>query len=63
MKIKTKGPFVTRAHRFISKGPGEVMQMPREDYEEVADMCEVLEEDRKPIIKANRYKKKKITEV
>ena len=59
MKVKTKGSFVTKAHRFISKGPGETMQMPREDYEEVVDLCEVLEEDRKPKSKAIKYKKDK----
>jgi len=43
-KIKTKGPFKTKAHRVISRRPDEIILMPDEDYEEVKDLCEVLEE-------------------
>jgi len=63
MKVKTKGPFVTKAHRVICKKAGEVILMPREDYEEVADLCEIIEDDRKPAIKVSKPKKKKIEEV
>ena len=54
-KVKTKAAFKTKAHRVISRGPGEIITMADEDYEEVKDLVEVLDED-KP-------KKKKIEEV
>jgi len=57
MKVKTKGPFETKAHRVISRQAGEVIIMPLEDYEEVADLCEILEDDRKSIIKVSKKKK------
>lgn len=57
-KIKTKGAFETKAHRVISKQPGEIICMPDEDYEEVKDLCEVLEEEKKP-----KHKKHKTMEV
>jgi len=43
VKVKTKGPFETKAHRVISRAAGEVIVMPPEDYEEVKDLVEVLE--------------------
>ena len=58
MKVKTKGPFKTKAHQVICKKAGEVILMPREDYEEVADLCEILEEDRKPVSKGSKPKKR-----
>ena len=57
MKVKTKGPFETKAHRVISRKAGEIIIMPDEDYEEVADMCEILESGEKPKIKINKKKK------
>ena len=53
-KIKTKGPFITKANRVISKKAGEIIRIPDADYEEVKDLCEILEDD-KP-------KTKKLTE-
>ena len=63
MKVKTKGPFKTKAHRVISKRADEIIIMPREDYEEVADLCEILEDDRKPTTRISKTKKKKTEEV
>jgi len=47
VKVKTKGPFETKAHRLISLGAGEVIVMPDEDYEEVKNLCEVIEPPKK----------------
>jgi len=44
MKVKTKGPFKTKAHRVICRRPGEIIIMPDEDYEEVKDLCEVIDD-------------------
>jgi len=44
MKVKTKKPFITKAHRVICKRPGEIINMPDEDYEEVKDKVEVIEQ-------------------
>ena len=44
MKVKTKEAFVTKAHRVISKGAGEIINMPDEDYEEVKDKVTVIKE-------------------
>lgn len=52
-KVKTKGLFETKAHRVISREAGEIIRMPDEDYEEVKDLCEVLEEE-KPKKKSRR---------
>lgn len=57
MKVKTKGPFETKAHRVISRQAGEIILMPHEDYEEVADLCEILENGEKPKIKVSKKKK------
>jgi len=57
MKVKTKGPFETKAHRVISREANEIIMMPQEDYEEVADLCEILEDDEKPKIKIRKKKK------
>jgi len=46
IKVKTKGPFETKAHRLISLKAGEVIVMPDEDYEEVKNLCEVIEPPR-----------------
>jgi len=43
-RVKTKAAFETKAHRVISRRPGEIIRMPDEDYEEVKDMVEVLAE-------------------
>jgi len=43
VKVKTKGPFETKAHRLISLKAGEVIVMPDKDYEEVKNLCEVIE--------------------
>jgi len=53
-KIKTKGAFETKANRVISREAGKIIHMPDEDYEEVKDLCEVLEEE-KPKKKSRRY--------
>lgn len=47
MKVKTLGAFETKAHRVISKGPGEIINMPDEDYKEVKDLCEALDKHKK----------------
>jgi len=44
MKVKTKKPFITKAHRVICKRPGEIINMPDEDYEEVKDKVEAIEQ-------------------
>jgi hypothetical protein len=43
-RVKTKAAFETRAHRVISRRSGEIIQMPDEDYEEVKDLVELIEE-------------------
>lgn len=52
-KIKSKGAFETKTHRVIAREAGEIICMPDEDYEEVKDLCEVLEEE-KPKKKSRR---------
>jgi len=47
VKVKTKGPFETKTHRLISLKAGEVIVMPDEDYEEVKNLCEVIEPPKK----------------
>ena len=46
-KVRTKGAFVTKAKQIIAKEAGEIICMPDEDYEEVKDLCEVIEEKKK----------------
>jgi len=48
-RVKTKEPFITKAHRVICKKPGEIINMPDEDYEEVKDKIELIEEEAKTI--------------
>jgi len=48
-RVKTKEPFITKAHRVICKKPGEIINMPDEDYEEVKDKVELIEEEAKTI--------------
>lgn len=43
IKVRTKGFFETKAHRVISRVIDQVIVMPEEDYEEVKDLCEVIE--------------------
>jgi hypothetical protein len=43
-KVKTKAVFETQAHRVISRRSGEIIRMPDEDYEEVKDLVEIIEE-------------------
>ena len=43
-KVRTKAAFETKAHRVISRKPGEIIRMPDEDYEEVKDLVEVINE-------------------
>jgi hypothetical protein len=43
IKVKTKAAFETKAHRVISRGPGEVINMPEADFKEVEDKVEVLD--------------------
>lgn len=45
-KIKTKGPFITKTNRVIAREAGEIIRMPDEDYEEVKDLVELLEEEK-----------------
>ena len=47
MKVKTLGTFKTKAHRVIAKKAGEIINMPKEDYEEVKDLVEVIEKQEK----------------
>jgi len=41
-RVKTKEPFITKAHRVICKKPGEIINMPDEDYEEVKSKVIVI---------------------
>lgn len=43
--VKTKGPFITTAHHAVSRKAGEVFELPDEDYEEVKNMCELVDGD------------------
>jgi len=43
-KIKSLAPFKTKAHSVISRMSGEIINIPDEDYEEVKDKCEVLDD-------------------
>lgn len=47
IKVRTKGPFRTKANRVISRGEGQIIMMGEEDYEEVSDLCEVLDKPKK----------------
>jgi len=58
MKVKTKAPFVTKAHHVICKKAGEIINMPKEDYNEVKDMVEVIE----PKPKKYKYIKESLEE-
>jgi hypothetical protein len=42
--VRTKAAFETKAHQVISRRPGETIRMPDEDYEEVKDLCTLLDE-------------------
>lgn len=46
-KVKTKEAFKTKAHRVISKGAGEIINMPDEDYEEVRDKVTIIKPEPK----------------
>lgn len=48
MRVKTREAFTTKAHRVISKGAGEIINMPEEDYEEVKDKVVLLDSINKP---------------
>lgn len=48
MKVKTKAPFVTKAHHVICKKAGEIINMPEEDYNEVKDLVEFIKQSSKP---------------
>jgi hypothetical protein len=52
-KVKTKSAFATRAHGVISRRPGEIIRMPDEDYEEVKNLVELLEEPTPAVFKGN----------
>jgi len=56
-KVKTKAAFKTKAHRVISRGAGEIITMADEDYEEVKDLVELIEDD-----KPKNERKKKLEE-
>lgn len=62
MRVKTKEAFITKAHRVISKGAGEIINMPEEDYEEVKDkvilLYKIIKEVRKT--KTNKIKDKEV---
>lgn len=60
-KIKSLKPFKTKAHQVIAREKGEIIIMPDEDYEEVKDLCEVLDDTdrkKKPVYKSIRRSKK-----
>ena len=63
VKVKTKGYFETKAHRVISRVIDQVIVMPEEDYEEVKNLCEVIEPPKviKPPKKKNMEGKKNAT--
>ena len=55
VKVRTKGFFETKAHRVISRVIGQVIVMPEEDYEEVKNLCEVIEPPK--VLKPQKEKK------
>ena len=55
VRVKTKMAFRTKAHKVISRGPGEIITMADEDYQEIKDLVEILDED----IDKKSLKKKK----
>ena len=59
MRVKTREAFVTKAHRVISKGAGEIINMPEEDYEEVKDKVILLDKQAKKT-KTNKIKDKEV---
>ena len=59
VKVKTKGYFETKAHRVISRVIDQVIVMPEEDYEEVKNLCEVIEPPK--VIKPPKKEKKNAT--
>jgi len=59
MRVKTREAFTTKAHRVISKGAGEIINMPEEDYEEVKDKVILLDKQAKKI-KTNKIKDKEV---
>jgi len=52
MKVKTKGAFITKTNRVISKGEGEIIDMPEADYNEVKSLCVVIDEPKTKVKKA-----------
>jgi hypothetical protein len=52
-KVKTKSAFATRAHGVISRRPGEIIRMPDEDYAEIKNLVELLQEPAPAVLKAN----------
>ena len=61
-RVKTKEPFITKAHRVICKKPDEIINMPDEDYEEVKDKVTVIETD-KPKKTTKETKENKETKI
>ena len=59
MRVKTREAFTTKAHRVISKGAGEIINMPEEDYEEVKDKVILLDKQAKKT-KTNKIKDKEV---
>jgi len=61
-RVKTKEPFITKAHRVICKKPGEIINMPDEDYEEVKSKVVVISgtEDEKKDEKKEEKKRIKL---
>jgi len=63
MRVKTKEAFITRAHRVISKGAGEIINMPEEDYEEVKDKVILLDKTIKEVKETKETKKIKTNKI
>ena len=62
MRVKTREAFTTKAHRVISKGADEIINMPEEDYEEVKDKVILLDKTTKETkkTKTNKIKDKEV---
>lgn len=48
MRVRSKEPFITKAHRFIVKKAGVELNLPKEDYDEVKDKVELIKGEKEP---------------
>jgi hypothetical protein len=56
-KVRTKSAFITKKNRVIALEANEIIRMPDEDYEEVKDLVDLIEEEQGRTRKEKRTSK------